>query len=332
MADFDRLIDLASERLGGAALWATDEFFAPKENLLKPGRGVFVPGKYTDNGKWMDGWESRRRREGDRDSCIIRLGLPGNIHGFDVDTNHFLGNAPSHVSVEAVNLPGYHPLATLLGEDVGWQEILPRSAVQPGSQNLLGITPSGPFTHLKLTIYPDGGVARFRAYGEVTPDWTQLLLEQRVFDLAAVEHGGLVLAASDEFFSDRRNLIMPGPSRDMGDGWESRRRRGPGHDWVLVRLGHPGALRRAEIDTQHFKGNYPESCSLEGCLALGVQDAEALEGSSWKELLPRTKLEAHTRHTFALTDVGPVSHVRMRIYPDGGVARLRLFGAPLEGA
>jgi allantoicase len=332
MADFDKLIDLASERLGGAALWATDEFFAPKENLLKPGRGTFVPGKYTDNGKWMDGWESRRRREGDRDSCIIRLGLPGNIHGFDVDTNHFLGNAPAKVSVDAVYLPGYRPLASLLGEDVGWREILPPSAVQPGSQNLLGIAPSGPFTHVKLTIYPDGGVARLRVYGEVTPDWSQLLLEHRVLDLAAVEHGGVVLAASDEFFSDRRNLILPGPSRDMGDGWESRRRRGPGHDWVLVRLGRPGVLRRTEVDTQHFKGNFPESCSLEGCLALGAQNVEALEGAPWKELLPRTKLEAHTRHAFALADVGPVSHVRMRIHPDGGVARLRLFGAPLEGA
>ncbi|HSN98685.1 MAG TPA: hypothetical protein VLS89_10390, partial [Candidatus Nanopelagicales bacterium] len=221
MADFEKMVDLASERLGGAALWATDEFFAPKENLLKPGRGTFVPGKYTDNGKWMDGWESRRRRDGAHDICLIRLALPGRIHGFDIDTNHFLGNAPARVSVEAVHLPGYRPLDDLLGPGVEWREILPPSPVQPGSQNLFDLAALGPFTHLRLHIYPDGGVARFRAYGEVTPDWALLTAEHRVLDLAAVEHAGEVIAASDEFFSDRRNLLIPGGPRYMCDGWES---------------------------------------------------------------------------------------------------------------
>lgn len=334
MADFEKMVDLAAERLGGAAVWATDDFFAPKENLLKPGRGTFVPGKYTDNGKWMDGWESRRRRDGGHDTCLIRLGLAGRIHGFDVDTNHFLGNAPARVSIEGVHLDGFQPTEAVLAPGVAWREILPPSPVQPGSQNLFAIDPAaGPFSHLKLHIYPDGGVARFRVYGEVTPDWALLTAEHRVLDLAAVEHGGVVIGASDEFFSDRRNLLLPGSPRDMGDGWESRRRRGPGHDWAVLRLGRAGALLRAEIDTTHFKGNFPESCSLEGCSAPDAgNDLDALERAGWRELLPRTKLEAHTRHTFALREAGPVTHARLHIYPDGGVARLRLYGAPEGGA
>ncbi|MDC0742329.1 allantoicase [Polyangium mundeleinium] len=329
MADFETRVDLASERLGGAAIWATDDFFAPKENLLKPGKAVFIPGKYTEQGKWMDGWESRRRRTGSEDACIVRLGLAGRIAGFDVDTSHFLGNAPAKVSIEATYVPGYKALDALLGADVAWTEILPPSAVKPGSQNLFAITDEGTWSHVKLRIYPDGGVARFRVYGEVKPDWALLLSEHRVLDLAAVEHGGVVIGASDEFFSDRRNLLLPGPSRDMGDGWESRRRRGPGHDWAIVRLGRAGTLVRTDIDTTHFKGNYPESCALEGCFLRGEDTPEALEAAAWKELLPRTKLEAHTRHVFSLQASEPVSHVRLRIFPDGGVARLRLYGAPI---
>jgi len=336
MADFEKLVDLAAERIGGTAAWATDEFFAPKENLLKPGRGTFVPGKYTENGKWMDGWESRRRRQGERDTCLIRLGLAGRILGFDVDTNHFLGNAPARVSIEGAYIKGYHPTEAVLGPAIEWRELLPPTAVQPGAQNLFAVDPAGPISHLKLHSYPDGGVARFRAYGEVCPDWALLDAEHRVLDLAAVEHGGVVLAASDEFFSDRRNLLLPGGPRDMGDGWETRRRRGPGDDWALIRLGRPGALLRAEVDTTHFKGNFPESCSLEACAAPDAgNDLDALEAAAWRELLPRTRLEAHTRHTFALLEHGPVTHARLRIYPDGGVARLRLYGtwgAPEGGA
>ncbi len=327
MTDFDQLVDLAAERLGGAALWATDEFFAPKENLLRPGRGIFVPDKYTERGKWMDGWESRRRRTPGNDSCIIRLGLAGVIRGIDVDTNHFLGNAPQACSLDACRLQGCQSTESVLEDSVSWTEILPRAALKPGSQNLLAISSAEAWSHVRLQIYPDGGVARFRVYGEVVPDWNQILAEQRVIDLCAVEHGGTVLSASDEFFSDRRNLIMPGRPQSMADGWETRRRRGPGNDWVLLKLGRPGRLTRVEVDTTHFKGNFPESCSLEGCLAAGGKLEEQV---AWREILPRTKLEAHARHIFErqLAKIGVVSHARLNIYPDGGIARLRLFGEP----
>jgi allantoicase len=330
VADFVQLIDLAAERLGGRALWASDEFFAPKENLLRPGRGTFIPDKYTDHGKWMDGWESRRRRTPGNDSCIIQLGLTGFIRGVDVDTNHFRGNAPQACSLEACRFSGYQSTEALIAPGVRWVEILPRSPLEPDAQNLFPIANPEPWSHVRLQIYPDGGVARFRVYGVVVPDWDRILSEHRVIDLAAVENGGSVLGASDEFFSDRRNLIMPGRPLNMGDGWETRRRRGPGHDWVVVKLGRPGTLKRIQVDTTHFKGNFPESCSLEGCLATDANASVHSLSESWKEILPRSQLQAHTQHTFdrQLLPIGPVSHVRLHIYPDGGVARLRLFGEP----
>lgn len=316
-ASFAGLIDLAAERIGGRALSASDEFFAEKENLLKPGRGVFIEDKYTDRGKWMDGWETRRKRVPGHDWCVIQLGRPGVIHGVDVDTNHFLGNAPSFVSLEAA------PSA-----EGPWTEILPRSPVNPGAQNLFAVTGRQTWTHVKLHIYPDGGVARFRVYGEVTPD-PAVFKPGVLVDLAALENGGRAVGCSDAFFSSMNNLLMPGRSANMGDGWETRRRRGPGHDWVIIRLGRPGTLKKIEVDTNHFKGNYPDTCSLDGCLAPGqAVDALTWPDFTWKEILPRQKLQAHTQHYFEpeLREAGPVSHVRLNIFPDGGVSRLRLFG------
>jgi allantoicase len=330
-AAFEDLIDLAAEKVGGTALLASDEFFAAKENLLKPGRGVFIPDRYTENGKWMDGWESRRKRTPGHDFCVIKLGLAGTVRGVDVDTNHFLGNAPAACSIEVSRVPEHYRAEIFAGGEVSWTEILPRSPLKPGSQNLFSIASAREATHLRLNIFPDGGVARFKVYGDVAPDWERLRATCKVVDLAAVEHGGLVVAASDSFFSDRRNLIMPGRPTTMGDAWETKRRRGPGYDWSVVRLGKPGRLVRVEVDTTHFKGNFPESCSLEGS-----RDPAALDPSgdtpAWTEILPRIKLEAHTRHTFEqeLEEGGPFTHVRLNIFPDGGVARLRLHGVPEE--
>jgi allantoicase len=327
--DFTDWIDLAAERLGGAVLFANDEFFAPKENLLKPGAPIFIEGKYTDQGKWMDGWETRRRRTPGFDWCIIRLGLPGIVHGVVVDTRHFKGNYPESCSIEACAVEGTPDVDQLAGPETEWVEILSRSPLQGDAQNPFPIQHRQRFTHLRFKIYPDGGVARLRVYGEVVPDWKQISRLGGAVDLAAVENGGLVIASSDMFFGHRHNLIMPGRAASMSDGWETRRRRGPGHDWVVIKLGAPGVIQRVEVDTSYFKGNYPESCSLEGCRASGAAvDEAAIRSWPWVELLPRTRLQAHTRHFYEeeIRNVGAVSYVRFNIFPDGGVSRLRLFG------
>jgi allantoicase len=209
-------------------------------------------------------------------------------------------------------------------------ELLPQCKLAGDSQNEFPVTADEKVTHLRFKIYPDGGVARLRVYGEVAPDWDAIKRAGGLVDLAAVENGGLVVATSDEFFGHRHNLIMPGRAADMSDGWETKRRRGPGHDWCVIQLGAAGTIKRVEVDTAHFKGNFPESCSLEVCEAAEgrLTPAESFAEANWRELLPRTRLQAHTRHFYEqeLRDAGAVTHARFRIYPDGGVSRLRLYG------
>ena len=329
MSDFTELVDLAAERVGGAVLFANDDFFAPKESLIKAARPVFLEHEYTERGKWMDGWESRRRRTPGHDWCILKLGLPGRIRGVTVDTSFFRGNYPEACSIDALMADGDPEAADLAAEGTQWSEILPRARLQGDSANGFPIESGGRFTHLRLNIYPDGGVARLRVHGDVLPDWDRLTRFGGLVDLAAVENGGVVLACNDMFFGSRHNLIMPGRSVNMGDGWETKRSRRQGSDWVIVKLGARGTIRRVEVDTNHFKGNFPESCLLEACDAPGASASALAEpGHAWVELLPRTKLRAHYRHFY--DDIGPaagaVTHVRLSIFPDGGVSRLRLHG------
>ena len=322
MPDFRDFIDLASERLGGSVLYANDDFFAEKENLLKPGKAVWKEHEYTDRGKWMDGWESRRKRVPGHDFAIIRLGVPGIVRGVVVDTSFFRGNYPESCSIEGTYVRADAPVEQLL--DAEWRGLLPRAPLQGDSENLFAVESSEAVTHLRFNIFPDGGVARLRVHGEVAPDWKIAGGLHGEVDLAAVENGGDVLACSDMFFGPKHNLIMPGRAHNMSDGWETRRRRGPGHDWVVVKLAAEGNVRRIELDTNHFKGNYPDTASIEGST-----DAE-----HWIELLPRTKLQAHTRHFFIdeLSTPGPFTHLRLNVYPDGGVSRMRVWGtATLEG-
>jgi allantoicase len=333
MSDFTDLIDLGAERLGGAVLTANDEFFAAKENLLKASAAVFREHEYTDRGKWMDGWETRRRRDGlkdphTHDSCVIRLGLPGIIHGVVVDTSFFRGNYPESCSMDACTVHVNDDLATTASPSTEWVEILGRQKLQGDHKNLFVIKDGRRFSHLRLRIFPDGGVARLRVHGEVVPDLLRLK-DAGWVDLAAVENGGFVVVCSDMFFGSRHNLILPGRPHDMSDGWETRRRRGPGHDWSIVRLGAPGTIRRVIVDTTHFKGNAPGRASLDVCQAspLSVQ-ALTSDAVKWRPLLGSVPLQAHTVHVFEdeLRHVGPVTHVRLSVFPDGGVARLRLFG------
>lgn len=327
-AAFAGLTDLAQEKLGGTALVASDEFFAEKENLLKPGRGIFLPDKYTPRGKWMDGWESRRKRTPGYDWCIIKLGLPGVIKGVDIDTNHFLGNAPAYASVDACEVNEELAADSTVSKDIEWSEIVPKSPLRPGSQNLFSTAVSRRWTHVRLNIYPDGGVARFRVYGNVAPDWDSLKKADK-FDLAFIGNGGTVVACNDMFFGSMENLIMPGRGEHMGDAWETRRKRQPGHDWVIVKLGAPGLIKSLDVDTAWHIGNYPDMCSVDVAYSPDREiDGLTWTQASWTEILGKTKLKEDSPHIFAseLKDSGPVTHVRLNIYPDGGVARFRVYG------
>jgi allantoicase len=322
---FAQLTDLAAERLGGSVLYATDDFFAEKENLIKPTRGVFITDKYTDRGKWMDGWESRRKRTPGHDWVVIKLATPGKIKGFDIDTNFFLGNHPPHASIEAINMTGVSSVSDW--DKVPWKEILPKSHLDAGSQNFYESESDEVYTHIRLHIYPDGGVARLRVYGEVFKNWNVIRADEEI-DLAAAINGGKAISCNDMFFSAMGNLIMPGRGVNMGDGWETKRNRTANNrDWVILKLAHKGIIERVVVDTCHFKGNYPDSCSIEVCLR--NNNADVMNNKvTWTELLPKQKLSADKEHEFSgVLNQGIVcSHVRLNIFPDGGISRLRLFG------
>lgn len=343
-AMFTGLVDLAAKGLGGRVLAASDDFFAEKEKLIEPAAAVFIPGKYTERGKWMDGWESRRRRTPGHDWAIVALGAPGVVRGLDIDTTHFLGNHPPYASVEAVAAERGASVEQL--QAATWTEILEQVPLMAGTQNMFTVShaadwPSS-FTHLRLNIFPDGGVARFRAHGVVTPDWSTQELDEVAaphvrdgeVDLAAVKHGGLALACSDSFFGPMNNLLLPGRSENMGGGWETRRRRGPGFDWIVLRLGAPGSVEAIEVDTNFFKGNCPDRCSIEGIDSPQARLTELVdEEAAWRGVLPPSALTPHTRHFFRdeLVHHGPFTHIRLSIYPDGGVSRLRIFGKRRDG-
>lgn len=323
---FTRLTDLAAERLGGKALLCSDDFFAEKENLIKPGRGIFIPDKYTDRGKWMDGWESRRKRTPGHDWCIVQLATSGIIHGVDIDTNHFLGNHPPFASIDAANISDAENSDF---NKVEWAEILPKSPLQPGSQNFYAIDNRNIYTHIRLNIYPDGGVARLKVYGEVYKDWNTVDRSELV-NLAAATNGAKAILCNDMFFSHMDNLIMPGRGINMGDGWETKRNRTPNNrDWVIVRMAYKGIIEKILIDTSHFKGNYPDSCLLEGCVAdIQKENKFGSADINWQTILPQAKLSADHEHFFEqeIKNKGPFTHVRLSIFPDGGVSRMRLWG------
>lgn len=323
--EFTQLTDLAAARLGGKVLFATDDFFAEKENLLLPTRGIFITDKYTDHGKWMDGWESRRKRTPGHDWAVIQLAAPGKITGVDIDTNFFLGNHPPHASIEAACVENATLIADWENADVKWSEILPKSHLDAGSQNFYECNSSELFTHIRLHIYPDGGVARLRVYGEVYKNWN-FVPESESIDLASALNGAQAIACNDMFFSSMNNLLLPGKGVNMGDGWETKRNRIPNNrDFVIIKLAHLGQIEKAIVDTCHFKGNYPDSCSIEGCNVSGtVLDADL----RWKEILPKQKLNADFVHEFnsEIKVHEPITHIKLNIFPDGGISRLRLVG------
>lgn len=318
-------VDLAQPRLGSEVVYATDDFFADKARLISPAPPLWVEGKYDDNGKWMDGWESRRKRIPGHDWCVVRLGVPGEVAGFEIDTSHFTGNYPPGAELEVCRSDDAIP-----GDGAGWVKVTPRLDLNGDDRAWVPIDHAHPVTHVRLHIFPDGGVARLRVWGRVLPDWSKVGADQAI-DLLATANGGRGVIANNEHYGVVANLTAPGRGVNMGDGWETRRRREPGHDWAVLQLGTFGCVEEVVVDTCHFKGNYPDRCSIQATRrAHGSPQEIAEQAESWPVLLPQVKLAADTIHTFRdeLADLGPVKFVRLNIFPDGGVSRLRIVGKP----
>jgi allantoicase len=316
--DFRALPDLASRLLGGGVVHADDDFFAARENLVTPGPPEHDPAAFGLRGKVYDGWETRRRREPGDDTAVVRLGVPGVVRGVVVDTAWFTGNFPPHVSVAGTEVTGYPSVAEVLAAE--WTPLLSRVPVEGDTANEFPVDPARRFTHLRLTLHPDGGVARLRVHGTPAPD--PRLLTGTV-DLAALENGGDVVACSDMYYASARNLLLPGRARTTGEGWESARRRDGGNDFVTVRLAGAGVVRRVVVDTSCFVGNAPGAVSLRG---LDATRQRLDEPEGWFTLLPRTRVQPDTRHQLPVDHPTPVTHVRLDVYPDGGLARLRVLG------
>lgn len=315
------LLDLASRRLGGGVVAASDETFAAKENLVLPSTPGFAPGTFGPRGQVYDGWETRRRRDPGHDWALVRLGVPGVVRGIVLDTAHFTGNYPESAAVDGCWLDGYPSPDELLAAGTVWTSLVPGRRLLGDARNTVDVPAGELASHLRLTIHPDGGVARLRAYGEVVPDPRRLLGPE--LDLAAAVNGGRVTDCSNRYFAAPDNVIMPGRAGTMGEGWETRRRRGDGNDWLRLRLAGAGVVRQVVLDTTHFVGNAPAAARLIGCDATG---ADPTDPASWTELLPRTRLQPDTRHWFRIDGAPPATEVHLDIYPDGGLARLRLYG------
>lgn len=316
--DFRSLPDLASRALGGSVVHANDELFAARENLVTPEPPVFDPTAFGPRGKVYDGWETRRRREPGNDFAIVRLGVPGKVHGVVVDTAFFTGNYPPRVSVEALEADGYPSVDELL--EAEWTTMVPVSPAKGDTLNAFPVPDGRRFTHVRLTIYPDGGVARLRVHGRPAPD--PGLLTGTV-DLAALGNGGDVVGCSGMFYASARNLLLPGRARTTGEGWENSRRREGGNDFVTVRLAAAGVIRRLVVDTSCFVGNAPGWVSVRGA---DVHRHTLVDLHTWVNLLPRTRVQPDTRHQFPVGPHPPVTHVRLDVFPDGGLARFRVLG------
>ena len=311
MADFTHLPDLALRTYGGSVVAASDESFAEKESLIKPGRPGFTPETFGNKGQVYDGWETRRRREPGHDWALVRLGIPGVIRGVVIDTAWFTGNYPPRASVEAAAVPGHPSPGEVL--EASWTEIVPMARLRGDREHFFPVTDETRYTHVRLNIHPDGGVARLRVHGEARPDLS--IYDGLGFDLAALANGGLVTACSDEFYSSPNNVIAPGLARHQAEGWETARRRDGGNDWIIIRLAGRGRISLAEIDTTNLLYNAPAAVTLTG-----------IDGDHEVELLPTTRLQPDTPHRFRLDGDTPVTHVRVDIHPDGGLARVRLHG------
>lgn len=316
-------VNLASPRLGANIIEVSDDFFGAAKRMLNDAPPIFFPDRYDEHGKWMDGWESRRRRQGGHDHCIVQLGAKGVLSGFEVNTRFFTGNHPPFVSIEGALIDG------LPDENTVWTEIVAKSDLQPDTQNLFPVDDDRPYNILRINILPDGGVARYRVWGTPVCEWKRQDPAGH-HELSAIVNAGRVVGYSDAHYGDPWIILTPGRGQNMGDGWETRRRRGPGNDWIVIALGAAGHARNIEIDTAHFKGNYPDRCTIQASRMEDATDADVVAASEdWPVLLDEQKLQMDHIHDFegaAISDIGAITHIRLNIFPDGGVSRVRIFG------
>lgn len=319
---FRGLTDLASAALGGQALLASDEFFAGKENMLQPHEPEWREGAYTDRGKWMDGWEPRRRRAPGHDWCIVRLGAPGDLLGVDIDTRFFLGNHAPYASLWATCAPA-DAAPEWLRDHASWTPVLQQVSLERGGHNVFGLSPFPGATHIRLNIYPAGGVARLRVYGRPKP--VPLQQGERA-DLLSATRGGQALACSDMFFSRMDNLLLPFESATMADGWETKRSPLPRQDWAILALCQPGVLDSIEVSTRHFKGNYPEAIRIDGTMWPGAPPHALTASQDWAPIAGPTRLGPDRAHTLAVHSPDTWSHLKVTILSDGGISRVRAYG------
>ena len=316
------MIDLAQSRLGTKIVYKTDEFFAPAKRIINPWPPVFKEGVFDKHGKWMDGWETRRKRNKGHDFLILKLGRPGKIHKVDIDTSYFNGNQPSKVSLDACYSKNKLP-----NKNCKWLNILKKKSTNPNSHHFFNIKNKSIFTHVKLNIYPDGGVARIRIYGDMI---VKKNLEKKIINLTSVLNGATPIACNNEHFGRAENILAPGTGKNMGDGWETRRSRGKNFDWLILKCATAGKINKIQIDTHHFKGNYPDKCSLQAAYLNSKTSFKNVvkKSKKWNFLLDKVKLHAHKKHNFNNKQMkkNKINYIRINIFPDGGISRIRVFG------
>ena len=314
------LVNLISPKIGSHGVYANDEFFAPLERMLSETDPIFIPDKYDNHGKWMDGWETRRRRTPGLDWCLIKLGCPGIIKKIEINTKFFTGNYPPYAEIE-----GFYSEEQPDENDENWKTILNKKSIQGDAVNNFNAENESIFNWVKLKIFPDGGVARLRLWGDVFVDWDKISKKQ-ILELSALNNGGKIISYNNAHYGDVSAILSYGRGKNMGDGWETRRRREPGNDWLIIQLGKMGFLTKAEVDTAFFKGNYPESCSIQ---AINTDDISKVKDEDWLTIIPKSILNADKVHKFSISTKfhsTEFSHIKLNIFPDGGVSRLRIFG------
>jgi len=320
------LVNLASPKMGTKILAFSDDFFGDATRMLNDKDAIFIEDKYDNHGKWMDGWESKRRRDGGNDWAIIKLGSAGIISKIEIDTSYFTGNFPPFFSLEGLYSE------TGPNEYSNWKTLMEKTNLIGDSRNKFELKTKETLNYIKLQIFPDGGVARIRLFGEVRYDWDQFN-DKETIELSSLKLGGSILAYNNAHYGDVSALLSDGRGKTMGDGWETRRRREPGYDWIIIKLAQKGKIEKIEIDTAHFKGNYPDRASIQAIsINKDITTKGLIQNSvDWDIILAETKLSADKIHTYRIdtNSKNEATHIKLNIYPDGGVSRLRIFGTKL---